>query len=65
MPFYVFKCTACELTKEELVKIGTSSIPCEECKSEMKKDFAASSHFAAHGLPNGHNAVRANKGNKE
>lgn len=61
MPFYNFECTE-ESCKEkfpnELVKMGTTEIDCKVCGKTAKKTI--SYNFAAHGLPNGHIAVRAN-----
>lgn len=59
MPYYNFKCTdeECGEKYDDLVKMGTSEVPCRKCGKPAKKTIE-SYLFAAHGLPNGHNAVR-------
>lgn len=64
MPIYEFKCTECEHVKDEIVKMGTTTTECEKCGKPTAKTMG-SFLFAAHGLPNGHNAVRANKNAKK
>lgn len=61
MPFYDYKCTACSKVMEsQLKKFSDKVIPCGECGADSKQQF--SGKFAAHGLPNGHNAVRVKRG---
>ncbi|MNC51588.1 Zinc ribbon domain protein [compost metagenome] len=60
MPIYEFKCTVCEHVFDDIVKMGTTEQPCEECGEKSTKTIN-SFLFAAHGLPNGHNAVRTKK----
>jgi putative FmdB family regulatory protein len=62
MPFYDYKCTnkECEHVMENQLKsFSEKVIPCKECGEEAERLF--SGKFAAHGLPNGHIAVRAKK----
>jgi len=42
MPIYEFKCK-CGNEKEELVKMGTDSIRCDECGKDMVKIISRSS----------------------
>jgi putative FmdB family regulatory protein len=51
MPFYTFKCTKCNATKDELVPMGTESTTCANCGSQTVKQ--PSFRFSATGLPNG------------
>ncbi|MNV61004.1 Zinc ribbon domain protein [compost metagenome] len=60
MPIYEFKCTSCEHVFDDIVKMGTTEIECTKCGEPSKKTIN-SFLFAAHGLPNGHNAVRTKK----
>lgn len=62
MPFYDYKCTNedCKhIMENELKKMDEKVINCNKCGKQSERQF--SGKFAAHGLPNGHNAVRANK----
>lgn len=59
MPIYEFKCSACHKVQEQIVPMGTQVVNCE-CGAEATKTMN-SFLFAAHGLPNGHNAVRVTK----
>jgi putative regulatory protein, FmdB family len=60
MPFYNYKCESCENEmKNVLAKMGQEETTCSQCGGKAKKQF--SGLFAAHGLPNGHNAVRTKK----
>ncbi len=60
MPFYDYKCTSCENVMEnQLKKYEDKIIECGKCSGEAEQQF--SGKFAAHGLPNGHNAVRAGR----
>lgn len=59
MPIYEFKCTSCEKVQEQIVPMGTQTVECS-CGAQAKKTMN-SFLFAAHGLPNGHNAVRVTK----
>lgn len=62
MPFYDYKCSneGCGHTMvDQLRKMSETKIDCEECGKESERQF--SGRFAAHGLPNGHNAVRVKK----
>lgn len=62
MPFYDYKCTSCgHEMKNQLKKFEEKTILCEQCKEE-KATQQFSGLFAAHGLPNGHNAVRVRRG---
>jgi putative FmdB family regulatory protein len=51
MPFYSFRCTRCDETKDELVRMGTESTKCATCGEPTVKQ--PSFRFSAHGLPNG------------
>jgi putative FmdB family regulatory protein len=51
MPFYSFKCTKCNVTKDELVPMFTESTTCATCGEPTVKQ--PSFRFSAHGLPNG------------
>jgi putative FmdB family regulatory protein len=57
MPFYTFKCTKCEVAKDELVKYGTESTKCATCGEPTVKQ--PSFRFSATGLPNGFSATRS------
>jgi putative FmdB family regulatory protein len=57
MPFYSFKCTKCNVTADELVKMGTESTVCATCGEPTVKQ--PSFRFSAHGLPNGFSATRS------
>lgn len=58
MPFYDYRCTECDhLMENQLQKFTDKVITCEACKKESAEQ-QFSGRFAAHGLPNGHNAVR-------
>lgn len=60
MPFYNYTCTneGCgHEMKNQLKNFSQKQITCEKCEQETSvQQF--SGMFAAHGLPNGHNAVR-------
>lgn len=59
MPFYDYRCTACEHVMEnQLKKYDEKLIKCSKCEQETAERLF-SGKFAAHGLPNGHIAVRA------
>lgn len=61
MPFYNYKCTDCEYEmKNQLRPFSAKVIKCDRCNKETAEQ-QFSGMFAAHGLPNGHNAVRAKK----
>jgi putative FmdB family regulatory protein len=51
MPFYTYKCTKCNVTKDELVPMGTESTKCTTCGEPTVKQ--PSFRFNATGLPNG------------
>jgi putative FmdB family regulatory protein len=57
MPFYTFSCTKCNVTKDELVPMGTESTVCATCGEPTVKQ--PSFRFNAHGLPNGFSATRS------
>jgi putative FmdB family regulatory protein len=57
MPFYTFKCTKCDATKDELVSMGTMSTTCATCGAPTVKQ--PSYRFSAHGLPNGFASTRS------
>lgn len=62
MPFYDYKCSneGCgHMMIDQLRKMSETQIDCEKCGKESERQF--SGRFAAHGLPNGHNAVRTHK----
>lgn len=62
MPFYNYKCddTECKhVMKNQLKNFKDKIIECSKCGGESSQQF--SGLFAAHGLPNGHNAVRVNR----
>lgn len=59
MPIYEFKCKDCSKVYDALVPMGTTNHKCS-CGQESEKTMG-SFLFAAHGLPNGHNAVRVTK----
>lgn len=60
MPFYDYKCTECEhIMESQLKKYSDKIIPCSACGGVSEQQF--SGKFAAHGLPNGHIAVRAQR----
>ena len=59
MPFYDYKCSNQEcnhMMEDQLKKMSETTIECESCGEPSERQF--SGRFAAHGLPNGHNAVR-------
>ncbi len=57
MPLYDYKCEACNnVMKDQLRKMEEKQIGCDLCGEQANRLF--SGRFAAHGLPNGHNAVR-------
>lgn len=62
MPFYTFKCPKCDITKDELVKMGTTETVCETCGSKTEKQL--SMRFNGHGLPNGFSATRSQSRDK-
>lgn len=62
MPIYEFKCPVCNKVQEQIVPVGTQTVSCA-CGAEATKTMN-SFLFAAHGLPNGHNAVRVTKKSK-
>lgn len=57
MPFYEFKCNACEHVFEELVPMNTEGdlLKCPQCSQVGARKLISA--FAAHGLENGHIAV--------
>lgn len=57
MAFYTFKCPNCDVTKDELVKVGTESTVCKECGTDTEKQLSFRS--SAIGLPNGFAATRS------
>lgn len=62
MPFYNYKCSECNhIMPNQLKKFSDKVIKCEKCKKETSEQ-QFSGLFAAHGLPNGHNAVRTRRG---
>lgn len=66
MPFYDYKCSdkECNHFQNSVLKKFTDKvINCPECgKDTSEQQF--SGLFAAHGLPNGHTAVRVNREGK-
>lgn len=59
MPFYDYKCInedCAHVMIDQLQSFSEKTINCEECGDSSEQQF--SGRFAAHGLPNGHNAVR-------
>lgn len=59
MPFYDYKCSSedCKhVMQDQLRKMSETAIECDQCGEKADRMF--SGRFAAHGLPNGHNAVR-------
>lgn len=61
MPIYDYKCRECNhVMKDKLRKFEEKVITCEECEKETSEQ-QFSGMFAAHGLPNGHNAVRVRR----
>lgn len=62
MPFYDYKCTECKHIQNSVLKKFTDKvIKCTKCGKETSEQ-QFSGLFAAHGLPNGHNAVRTRRG---
>lgn len=62
MPFYNYKCSECEHVQNSVLKKFTEKvITCPKCGKETSEQ-QFSGMFAAHGLPNGHNAVRVRRG---
>lgn len=62
MPFYDYKCSDCgHVMESQLKKFTDKVIVCKACEKETAEQ-QFSGKFAAHGLPNGHNAVRVRKG---
>lgn len=58
MPFYDYKCKECEhIMESQLKNFNQKVITCSKCGKETSEQ-QFSGRFAAHGLPNGHNAVR-------
>ncbi|AYA77363.1 hypothetical protein DOE78_18970 [Bacillus sp. Y1] len=51
MPIYTYKCEKCNVTKDELVRMGTESTTCQTCGEPTVK--LPSFRFNATGLPNG------------
>lgn len=63
MPFYNYQCTdtKCDHVMENQLKnFRDKIITCEKCGANSEQKF--SGLFAAHGLPNGHSAVRVRRG---
>lgn len=63
MPFYDYKCSdkSCNhLMASQLKNFKDKTITCEKCGKDSTQQF--SGMFAAHGLPNGHSAVRVKRG---
>lgn len=62
MPFYDYKCKECQHIQNSVLKKFTDKvIKCTECGKETSEQ-QFSGLFAAHGLPNGHSAVRVRGG---
>lgn len=63
MPFYDYKCSDIDcgrLMESKLQKFSDKIIECDVCKQQTAvQQF--SGKFAAHGLPNGHSAVRVTR----
>jgi len=60
MPFYDYKCESCEnIMENQLRKYEEKFILCDKCEGQAEQQF--SGKFVAHGLPNGHNAVRVKR----
>jgi putative FmdB family regulatory protein len=57
MPFYSFKCPKCNVTADELVRMGTGSTVCKTCGTETEKQ--PSFKTVALGLPNGFASTRS------
>jgi putative FmdB family regulatory protein len=57
MPYYTFKCEKCDVTKDELVRMGTESTTCSTCGEATVK--LPSFRFNATGLPNGFSSTRS------
>jgi putative FmdB family regulatory protein len=57
MPFYSFRCAKCNVTKDELVPMGTESTTCATCGEPTVKQ--PSFRFNATGLPNGFSTTRS------
>jgi hypothetical protein len=53
MPFYTFKCTKCNVSKDELVRIGTESTTCANAERPPSSNRASGS--ARTDFPNGAN----------
>jgi putative FmdB family regulatory protein len=61
MPFYTFKCPKCNVTADELVRMGTESTKCAECGEDTVKQ--PSFKTFALGLPNGFASTRSKSRN--
>lgn len=62
MPFYDYKCTECQHIQNSVLKKFTDkTIKCTKCEKDTSEQ-QFSGLFAAHGLPNGHSAVRVSRG---
>lgn len=57
MPFYTFKCSTCDITKDELVKMGTETTVCKECGNETER--LPVYRTVALGLPNGFHTIKS------
>jgi putative FmdB family regulatory protein len=57
MPFYTFFCAKCDVEKDELVPMGTTSTKCPSCGAPTVKQ--PSFRFNATGLPNGFSTTRS------
>lgn len=45
MPIYDFKCPKCSKTSEELVLSMEAEVLCEDCRTEMKREFPSGVSF--------------------
>lgn len=62
MPIYDYRCSDKEcnhIMEDQRKGFDDKVIVCEKCGSDSNRLF--SGMFAAHGLPNGHNAVRTKR----
>lgn len=57
MPFYTFFCPKCNVTADELVRMGTETTECKTCGTQTEK--LPSFKTVALGLPNGFASTRS------
>lgn len=46
MPKYRFTCTSCNKEHEKFAAVKTETLPCPDCKADMKKEFPSQGSLA-------------------